>query len=365
MIEKRIEGYDLARAIAIFGMVIVHFQIAMTDDTLPTTLSKMTSLLQGRAAAVFVMLAGVGITLMTKSAYHSKNPIHISQKRKSLLKRSFIFFIIGLINTTVWQADILHFYSMYFLAAAFIFTYSTRSLIIIASVLPLIFVALLFIFDYNANWDFDDYHYHNMYTIKNMIYHLFFNGYHPVFPWLTFLIIGMILARLDIQNPKIQRKLILITLIVFFITEAFTYTIRQIATSFATQIPKTELPQYQEILEIITTNPMPPLPMYIISASASAICIITLCIILAQKYADNPVLAPLYSTGKLALTLYIAHIIIGLGAIEQFGLLNDQSIQTTLIAAAIFIILSIVFSHIYLKIFRHGPLEALFRKIAN
>lgn len=80
--SKRFDGLDLARAFAVFGMVIVNFKVVMTcvsgpDDmygylrfigslTLksdPAWLIAFTGSLEGRAAATFVTLAGGGTAL--------------------------------------------------------------------------------------------------------------------------------------------------------------------------------------------------------------------------------------------------------------------------------------------------------------
>ncbi|MBA6339403.1 DUF1624 domain-containing protein, partial [Colwellia sp. BRX8-7] len=76
--KHRVTGFDLARAFAIFGMVIVNFKIAMNADTGNQLLMSFTHLFEGRASALFVILAGVGITFMTNKARVSSDSISIS-----------------------------------------------------------------------------------------------------------------------------------------------------------------------------------------------------------------------------------------------------------------------------------------------
>src|SRR6478672_5627988 len=60
----RIAGYDLARALAILGMVLVHFSLVMSFRRMNEGwLAHVIEFLDGRAAATFVVLAGVGLTL--------------------------------------------------------------------------------------------------------------------------------------------------------------------------------------------------------------------------------------------------------------------------------------------------------------
>ena len=62
--KKQIVGYDLARALAIFGMVVVNFKIVMgAGQNGPAWLVSSVGLLNGRAADTFVVLAGVGLPL--------------------------------------------------------------------------------------------------------------------------------------------------------------------------------------------------------------------------------------------------------------------------------------------------------------
>src|SRR3712207_1551848 len=65
----RVVGYDVARALAIFGMVVVHFTLVMSGHTYsaaaarPRWVGAVLHFLDGRAAAAFVVLAGIGVTL--------------------------------------------------------------------------------------------------------------------------------------------------------------------------------------------------------------------------------------------------------------------------------------------------------------
>jgi uncharacterized protein len=65
------------------------------------------------------------------------------------------------------------------------------------------------------------------------------------------------------------------------------------------------------------------------------------------------------------LTLYVAHVVIGMGVLEATGLLNNQSIQVSLLATLVFSLASIVFSVFWLKHFQTGPLEWVFKKLTR
>ncbi len=65
--NKRIIGIDVARALAVFGTIIVNFKIVFGDNG-NQILRNVTHLFDGKAAATFVVLAGVGIAFLSNSA---------------------------------------------------------------------------------------------------------------------------------------------------------------------------------------------------------------------------------------------------------------------------------------------------------
>ena len=63
--KTRIIGFDLARAYAIFGMFIVNFNTVFGSHTNHNGLSGFLNLFNGNSSTLFVMLAGMGVALMT------------------------------------------------------------------------------------------------------------------------------------------------------------------------------------------------------------------------------------------------------------------------------------------------------------
>ena len=79
--SQRIPGYDLARSLAIFGMVIVNYSSFMGGWGVgPGWLVWLVELLPGRAAAIFVVLAGVGMSLMARQGRDSDNRLEKKQR---------------------------------------------------------------------------------------------------------------------------------------------------------------------------------------------------------------------------------------------------------------------------------------------
>ncbi|MGB1203309.1 MAG: DUF418 domain-containing protein, partial [Alloalcanivorax venustensis] len=67
--------------------------------------------------------------------------------------------------------------------------------------------------------------------------------------------------------------------------------------------------------------------------------------------------------GRQALTLYIAHIYLGMGVLEALGLLGNQTADTALIASLVFALCALLYCLLWQRFYSHGPLEALLRKM--
>jgi uncharacterized membrane protein YeiB len=357
---QRVTGFDLARALAIFGMVIVNFKIAMNAEIGNSLLISFAKLFEGRASALFVILAGVGVTLLTKKATTSAGSLFIIKSRISLIKRGLLLIAIGLIYTPIWEADILHFYGFYFLIAAVTFMLNDKLLLLISAVITLIFPVLMLLFNYEQNWSWSTLTYENLWSFDGMIRHIVFNGFHPIFPWAAFLIFGMWLGRQDLSQSLIRNRLLAVSITTLAVTESSFYFLRAALGDGSALGMTTE-----EVTFLFSTSIIPPLPQYIVSAGSSAVIVLVGCLYFSERFSESKLNKWLIKTGQLSLTLYVAHIIVGMGFLELIGRLENQTIDFSLLSAFIFCVCGIGFSAVWLKYFKVGPLEWLFRKVAS
>ncbi|MCP5094372.1 MAG: DUF1624 domain-containing protein [Chloroflexi bacterium] len=218
--STRIIGFDAARALAIFGMILVNFKVAMgAEGTGPAWLQWVMGLLDGRAAATFVILAGVGLSLLSKKGRITGDDVRLRRDRNTMLKRALFLFVVGLTFIPIWPADILHFYGVYIAIAAFFLAASDRKLWVSVVAMAIGFVVLLSIFDYEVGWDWVALEYTDFWTMQGMIRHLFFNGFHPVIPWVAFIFIGMWLGRQEMGNDGLRRRILAISLAIAAVAE--------------------------------------------------------------------------------------------------------------------------------------------------
>ncbi len=182
--ESRIDGFDIARAFAIFTMIISNFKIPIVENAkIEGWLALSTKLIEGKGAALFVILAGIGLSLLGKKAGLSGDPLQQAKVRTLIFKRAAFLFIIGILWSPIWPADILHFYGFY-LSIGAIFLFSPKKhLLWAAGLFMVVFTIMQLVLDYETGWNQKNLNYVDFWTFCGMIRHLFFNGFHPVFPW--------------------------------------------------------------------------------------------------------------------------------------------------------------------------------------
>jgi uncharacterized membrane protein YeiB len=357
---SRIAGYDLARALAIMGMVAVNFRWAMDAyEVGPAWLAFLADLIDGRAAATFVVLAGVGISLMSRRARETGDAQAMLQTRNRLLKRALFLFVVGHAFALVWDADILHFYGVYLTVGALLLAAPGRALWRIAAALAGAFVLLMGIFDYEYGWDWETMTYHGFWTARGLFSTLFFNGFHPVIPWAAFLLVGMWLGRQDLFDPAVRKRILVRAASVALATEAVSALLVSLFSAGATKIEK------EYIEAFLGTWSMPPLPLYLLAGGGTAIVVITRCVAFARAHPSSKLLSPMVATGQLAFTLYIAHVVLGMGVLEAYGLQELRSLPLALGSALVFCALAVLFSYAWRKRYEKGPLEWVMRKVTR
>ena len=171
--SNRLEGLDLARAMALLGMVLVNFRIAMGVLTGgPDWLKAILDALEGRSAASFVVLAGIGLGLSTRKLAWPAAMTHTA-------RRALFLLILGLLNYLVFPADIIHYYAVYFLLGACCLRLPSPWLLGLIPLLAATFVGLLFLLDYDRGWQWQNFIYPEFWTLVGFFRTPLFNGWHP------------------------------------------------------------------------------------------------------------------------------------------------------------------------------------------
>jgi len=200
----RIVGIDLARCLALLGMVTAHL-VHGTDG--PGGVSTVFQIVSGRSAALFAVLAGVSIALTTRP----RPDRTATGSRRALVARAILIALMGLFLGVFDSglAVILTFYGVLFLLAVPVITWSARDLGILALgwglFSPVVGLAVRrhlpgpgFVVPQPAD----------LADPLLLLRELTVTGYYPVLTWGTYLFAGMAIGRLDLRSPTIARRLV-------------------------------------------------------------------------------------------------------------------------------------------------------------
>lgn len=347
MKSTRLDGLDIARLMAFVGMVIVNFNVVMGGQADTGVLSAFVKAFEGRAAATFVVLAGIGLGLAVKN----DNGTHFVS---DVMKRAFFLLVLGLLNTLIFDADILHYYAFYFMFGVFCLRLSSVHLLNLIVLVNVVSFIMILVFDYDVGWNWADYSYVDFWTFSGFARNLFFNGWHPVFPWLSFLLWGVVLSRLPLHQEYMHKALILFGFLGYLSAEILSIASISLLSG-----------NDPELLLLFGTGPVPPLPLYIGAGISVASLVVGICLKSASWMDKIGLLKILLPAGRQTLSLYIGHIFIGMGMLEGLGMLGGQSILNVLIAAFIFCIMAVVYAYFYSQLFKRGPIETLMRKMTG
>jgi uncharacterized membrane protein YeiB len=358
--NQRIIGFDLARAYAIFGMYIVNFNFSFGSVMAPTgPAGRFLNLFTGNSTAIFIICAGMGVALMTNKS--GLSPEEKEKLRSRVLKRSWFLFFLGLLLFNWWSGDILHFYGGYMHVAAFLLFVPKRYYLWGAFMAVLIFHLLLLLIPVTTSWDFSIFRYEDFWTLPGFLRNTFYNGWNSLFPWISYFFLGMWLGRLQWQDRNIRRSVFVTGLIVFLLLQGLRLLAKaQWFTPFWT--------------DYILAEYFPPYLPFVLLTMAFAGMVIPVCMYIGEKYGGSKLVTALQQTGQMTLTHYVLHLTLGMIIFtgitgkQYTGFLEDQTPTRPLFIlayAVLFYLFSIVFSLLWRKKFRNGPLEMLMRWISG
>lgn len=336
--SSRIHGFDIARAIAILGMVLVNYRGMMESRVDYAVLDWISDRLQGRASALFVVLAGIGIALGAKRAW-TDPANHLRFERIGLLKRALALFVLGLLNIQMWEWDILHFYGVYMLLTVAFLGAPVRVLLVSA----VLFVAL----GTGFQQTFDYFESYEMWSASGFVRHLLFSGLHPVFPWFGFLLIGLALGRLDWTSKAVRSRVFWAGLTAMVLGEAVSY--------FGAS---------NDEINIWSSWPRAPGPIYVLAAGGTAVAIVVACVQLSQRAQPGRVMLAFVATGQLALTLYFFHAVAIVVPLKH-GLLEQGPLWHAFAYSFAFYAVAVLGSMWWRTRFEYGPLELFLRQISG
>lgn len=323
----RLTGIDLARFLAIAGMVVVH---AATDLVLlpieradpagvtpplppgPEWAVVLQELLTNRARPLFILLAGVGVSLLVRRTGAGAG---------TLVRRALFLGALGVLLVLVgWSDIVLVFYGVVFLLAVLLVRLPSPLLVVAAGLLAALPWPLLAV-----DASRDD-------TLTNVL---------VVLSETAFFAVGLVVGRLRLDAPTTGRRLAVVGAVL-----ALTGLV-PLAVRGALDI--TEVDSWWELAAAS------------VSTAGLALVVVAGCLAVGRGgAATRAMVGPLVVAGSMPLTVYVAHALL-------FSVLSRTVTVTLASATAVasaYLVLVVVVATWWSRRGHRGPVEELMRRLA-
>lgn len=204
---SRVVGIDVARCVALLGMMATHILRPVDSDG---TLAWPQALAGGRASALFAVLAGVSLALMTGRRDPHRGLRRIGDAG-ALTGRALVIGLVGLwlgqLDTRV--AVILVYYSVLFVLALPFLGLRPRTLFTLAAAWCVLAPPVSHLLrsawgDQPPTVPTTD----SIEALGSTLMDLVLTGYYPAFPWLAYVLVGLGIGRLDLRSTVVDWRLL-------------------------------------------------------------------------------------------------------------------------------------------------------------
>jgi uncharacterized membrane protein YeiB len=359
--SARVIGVDVARGLALLGMIAVHiFDTLHSNDTPSMTQQVMA----GHALATFVLLAGVSLTFITKRSRTGS----LLPDAAALTTRALIITFIGLALNSALDPDIeviLPYYGLMFLLVIPLLRRSSRILIGI-SIGLVVLAPLAVLAGFNTNLPNDEPTLAALIHPVELFSPLLVTGSYPIVAYMAFICVGMVIGRLDLSNRRVAVRLtvggavlaagswLLSTLILFQfggLHHLRAAAPLKVSPQDAQNIILWDPDSVSSWWWLVERAPYATTPFRMVHDLGIATAWLGLCLLITRSRLARRALGPLAAAGAMTLTLYIAHVIV----LEASSFLEDHPIQLLFVL----VYLALSFAALWRQGGRRGPLEAV------
>ena len=354
--SSRVAGVDVARGVALLGMMAVHVLPTAREDGSPNLLDLVVS---GRSAALFAVLAGVGLAL----AYGARPPL--GRTSLALVVRAALIGAVGLALGSLESgvAVILAYYAVLFVLVLPWLRASPRVLLgsaaAIAVVVP---VASFVVRDELPDRDpaspgFDD-----LAEPGQLASELLLTGYYPAAAWVAYLLVGLAVARLGLRSARAAVRILVAGALLAALAAVLSALVLGPLGGYGRIAQEIEPKEGFTVEEVVdarqfgnvptvspwwlgSDGPHTTTPFDLAGTTGTALLVLGLALLVAPRV--RPLLAPLAAAGSMPLSLYAAHVTV-LGTTDSGDPLRYYLLQ---------VVAALVLALVWRRLIGRGPLE--------
>ncbi|MGY1701517.1 heparan-alpha-glucosaminide N-acetyltransferase domain-containing protein [Geodermatophilus sp. SYSU D00766] len=365
----RLIGIDAARGVALLGMIAVHVMDPVAADGENPSLAW--SLAAGKSAALFALLAGVGVAFASGRRERPHGRLWAADA-SSLVVRALVIGVVGLVLGAVvpreLAAVILPYYALLFLLAIPLLSLSVRALVLVAGAIALGMPVLSHLLRSGSE----------LVTAPNTTFgqlasdplgvltELALTGTYPALPWLAYLCVGLAVGRVALSS---RRTVVTITLtgIALAVTARMASWVLLDVLGGRADLEEVALrsltgEQYSDLLVwgpagttpadtawwLATVVPHSSTPLDLVFTIGVGLAVLGVCLLVGRM--TTGLLRPLAVAGSMTLTLYSLHLLM-----LSSPFMPDDDLASLLLQVLVLVAFAFAWSSAHVR----GPLEDL------
>ncbi|WP_030251102.1 DUF418 domain-containing protein [Streptomyces violens] len=368
---RRLVGVDLARGLAVLGMFTVH---AGPEPSATGPLAPLVEATYGRSSALFALLAGFTLVLMTgRPTPRTGRPGRQAAAR--VLIRAAVLFVFGMALVALdSQVDvILAYYALLFVFVLPLYRWRAASLAVAAAATALVLPQVLYLIKLaidGGSWSDTVIAADPLarLTDSDGVLDLMFTGPYPVLTWIPFLLAGMAVAKLDLSRAAVRTRLALTGVGLAVLGYGGSWlALHLVPGAYAAVAANTDGDSpssawWSETVGEPTDNfrewllvaaPHSQTTPSIVGATGVALAVLAGCLVAVDRLPRFRRLAtPVTAVGMVSLSAYVLHIVV-IRAVWKEDLPGSWT------ELFLFFAVTMLLAVVWTRLFRRGPLEYL------
>ncbi|WP_445256807.1 DUF418 domain-containing protein [Nocardioides aurantiacus] len=351
--RERLVGPDVVRAVALLGIVVLNYYGYLMAAGAPREPGLLGALFDPHLgpmatpfAATFVLVAGVGASLMTRSL---TGPA-LRRSRSVLLRRGLALFAVGWVVDLAWEGTILPYFGAMFASAAVLVSLSWRGVVAVGGAAALAATALAWwMLELRTEGRSVDWSDPPHWSPQGLLLDTVVNGPHPLLPWLAFFCAGIVLGRV-LGHPGWRLRAVGLGMVLL----GGAALVAQVGSSGSLPVQ-------------VLTSTAPPTRSLVYTASTLGASLVAYAAVtwLAERAPRSFPVDVLRHAGTMSLTIYLAHIAVFRLLVDGLGVVPLTGLVPALVLSAGFWVVAVLAAWWWHRRFGIGPAEAAYRRIGG
>ena len=370
-------GVDVARGVALLGMIAVHVFDTFDKHGEPTL---STEIAAGRASTLFAFVAGISLAFLSGGRRGVEGRSRVAAS-VGVAIRALLIGAVGLLlgdalGDSTQVEIILPYYGLMFLLAIPLLGLRPRILVMISAglvaVAPVVVLTALDGSQPASTGPNGNPTFANLFEDPAGLFAaLLVTGYYPVLAYLAYLCAGLAIGRLDLSSRRLALGLLggglamavaarLVSALVLFQLGGVDTLLENVDNSGSESVARNELlwdsDPSSSIWFLAVPSPHSTTPIDLLHTLGSAMAVLGAALLLCRLAVLARLLRPLAAAGAMTLTLYTAHLLV-----LATGVLDGEPE----VLYVLLVIGALVFGYYWQRRFGQGPLERLVAEVAG